>query len=81
MIIGPMLGWLVLLLGLMVLVRDLLMWLDIGRWIPLAVFDLWPEAPAGPVWICPVLLATGAALLLWRRPRPRIRRRPFARRR
>jgi hypothetical protein len=70
-----------------VLVRDLLVWLDTGRWLPLSLREAWRQfggAPiegiaAGPLtaWAAPVLIVLGAALLvLCRRRKARFSYRP-----
>jgi hypothetical protein len=48
MIIGRIIGWLFLLAGLSALVRDALLLIDTGRWLPLALGEGWRQlAPAG----------------------------------
>jgi hypothetical protein len=39
--IGRLIGWIFLLAGLSVLVRDVLVWIDTKRWAPLALGQLW----------------------------------------
>ena len=41
MIVGRVIGWIVLLAGAAVLVRDLLVWIDTKHWAPLALGQLW----------------------------------------
>jgi hypothetical protein len=41
MIIGRVIGWIMLLGGAAVLVRDLLVWIDTKHWAPLALGQLW----------------------------------------
>ncbi len=43
MIVGRVIGWIVLLAGAAVLVRDLLVWIDTKHWAPLALGQLWYE--------------------------------------
>jgi hypothetical protein len=88
MIFGRLLGWLLLLAGLSVVLRDVLVWLDTGRWLPLSLAEGSRLFGAGhidgitavplAVWTAPVLIVLGAALLLLcRRPgRRRVRYRP-----
>jgi hypothetical protein len=88
MILVRLIGWALLLVGLMVLVRDLLLWADVAHWVPMTVADTWrlvanfapvrPGAVGSPiaeVWVCPALLILGAVLL--RLGRRRVRYRPF----
>jgi hypothetical protein len=76
MILVRFVGWILLLVGLMVLVRDLLLWIELARWVPMNVADAWRLAanfaPIRPgvvgaavaeIWICPTLLILGGALL------------------
>jgi hypothetical protein len=91
MIVGRLFGWVLLLLGLAVLLRDGLVRLDTGRWVPLAVGDVrgWSEGVpeiALALWIAPPLTVLGLALMLVfrrrrRRRRGRVRYRPFGARR
>jgi ribose/xylose/arabinose/galactoside ABC-type transport system permease subunit len=87
MILCRLIGWIVLLAGLSVLVRDLLVWLDTGRWLPLSLREAWRLFGDGriggvaavplAVWAAPVLSVLGAALLLLcRRRKARFRYRP-----
>ena len=39
--IGRIIGWIVLLAGLSVLVRDGLVWIDTAHWAPIALGQLW----------------------------------------
>src|SRR6516162_590291 len=41
MIIGRVFGWIALLAGAAVLVRDLLVWIDTKHWAPIALGQLW----------------------------------------
>ena len=41
MIIGRVIGWIALLAGAAVLVRDLLVWIDTKHWAPIALGQLW----------------------------------------
>ena len=41
MIVGRVIGWIVLLAGSAVLVRDLLVWIDTKHWAPIALGQLW----------------------------------------
>ena len=41
MIIGRVIGWIVLLAGAAVLVRDGLVWVDTKHWAPIALGQLW----------------------------------------
>jgi hypothetical protein len=41
MIVGRVIGWIVLLAGGAVLVRDLLVWIDTKHWAPIALGKLW----------------------------------------
>jgi hypothetical protein len=86
MIVGRLFGWVLLLAGLAVLLRDVLVRLDTERWVPLAVGDVrgWSDGIPDIVlalWIAPPLIVLGAALMLvFRRhpqqPERRRRRRP-----
>ena len=69
-------GWVCLIVGLMVLVRDLLLLFDTSRWVPMNLADAWnltrptrpfPELGAiSAIWVSPVLLVAGAVLVLLR---------------
>jgi hypothetical protein len=41
MIVGRVIGWIVLLAGAAVLVRDGVVWIDIKHWAPIALGQLW----------------------------------------
>jgi len=41
MIVGRVIGWIILLAGGAVLVRDLLVWIDTKHWAPVALGQLW----------------------------------------
>jgi hypothetical protein len=41
MIVGRVIGWIALLAGAAVLVRDLLVWIDTKHWAPIALGQLW----------------------------------------
>ena len=41
MIVGRVIGWIALLAGSAVLVRDLLVWIDTKHWAPIALGKLW----------------------------------------
>ena len=41
MIVGRVIGWIALLFGAAVLVRDVLVWIDTKHWAPLALGQLW----------------------------------------
>jgi hypothetical protein len=41
MIVGRVIGWIVLLAGAAVLVRDGLVWIDTKHWAPIALGQLW----------------------------------------
>jgi ABC-type Fe3+ transport system permease subunit len=41
MIVGRVIGWIALLAGASVLVRDLLVWIDTKHWAPIALGQLW----------------------------------------
>ena len=41
MIVGRVIGWIVLLFGGAVLVRDVLVWIDTKHWAPIALGQLW----------------------------------------
>src|SRR6201987_3596069 len=43
MIVGRVIGWIVLLAGAAVLVRDGLVWIDTRHWSPIALGQLWYE--------------------------------------
>jgi hypothetical protein len=96
MIVGRLVGWVLLLAGLAVLLRDVLVRLDTERWVPLAVGDVrgWSDGIPDIVltlWIAPPLIVLGAAMMLVFRRRPqrrprrprrgRFRYRPFGARR
>jgi hypothetical protein len=97
MIVGRLVGWVLLLAGLAVLLRDGLVRLNTGRWVPLAVGDVrgWSDGVPEIVlalWIAPPLIVLGAAVMLVfrrrdqqrerrRRRRGRFRYRPFGGRR
>ena len=72
---GRIFGWLLLLLGLMVTLRDALVWYDTGRFLPLSADEAWGlirafgrfRAPAlgtigEELWLGPLLLLAAAAL-------------------
>ena len=67
MILGRIIGWIIMLAGLAVLVRDGLLWIDTGRWLPLGLGEGWGQiAPASYDrflgWDLPL---AGAVLSLW----------------
>ena len=41
MIVGRVIGWISLLLGAAMLVRDMLVWIDTKHWAPIALGQLW----------------------------------------
>jgi hypothetical protein len=41
MLVGRVIGWIALLLGAAVLVRDMLVWIDTKHWAPIALGQLW----------------------------------------
>ena len=41
MIVGRVIGWIALLVGTAVLVRDVLVWIDTKHWAPIALGQLW----------------------------------------
>ena len=41
MIVGRVIGWIALLFGTAVLVRDVLVWIDTKHWAPIALGQLW----------------------------------------
>ena len=41
MIVGRVIGWIALLAGAAVLVRDVLVWIDTKHWVPIALGQLW----------------------------------------
>ena len=41
MIVGRVIGWIILLFGSAVLVRDVLVWIDTKHWAPIALGQLW----------------------------------------
>ncbi|HEY3911033.1 MAG TPA: hypothetical protein VGM07_14235 [Stellaceae bacterium] len=43
MIVGRAIGWLIMLVGLSVLARDVLTWIDTKTWAPIALGQLWYE--------------------------------------
>jgi hypothetical protein len=43
MIVGRVIGWIFLLAGAAVLVRDLLVWIDTKHWAPIALGQMWYE--------------------------------------
>jgi hypothetical protein len=89
MILGRFVGWIVLLAGLAALLRDLLVLVDTGHWLPLALGEAPREidpfhdaglisafpAFAAPLWAWPVLTVLGLILLALFRRRPARRRR------
>ena len=87
MIVGRLIGWVLLLIGLAVLLRDVLVRLDTERWIPLAVGDVrgWGEGVPDVVlalWVAPPLIVLGLVLMLvFRRRDPQRRERRRRRRR
>ena len=44
MIVGRVIGWIALLAGGAVFVRDLLVWVDTKHWAPIALGQLWYQA-------------------------------------
>ena len=81
MIICRILGWVLLVAGFSVLLRDGLVWYDTGRWVPLAIGDLrgWsegvPELVLLLLSVAPPLIVLGSvALVLCRRRTARRRR-------
>ena len=87
MVVGRIIGWVFVLIGLMVEVRDALVWFDTGHLYPLSLSGAWTlvgyfgrflahpvEGALAAIWAAPVLLAIGIALLVLCRRRPRPRR-------
>jgi len=80
MIVGRFVGWVLLLTGLAVLLRDGLVRLDTGRWVPLAIGDVrgWSEGIPDfllALWIAPPLIVLGAVMMAMCRRRPQRRER------
>jgi hypothetical protein len=79
MIVGRVIGWVLLLAGLVVLARDLLGWLDTGVFAPVALGQLWFDLSPGSLnlvqavvqrYIHPALWEPGitSVLFLWASP-------------
>jgi hypothetical protein len=91
MFVARLIGRVLVIVGLMVLVRDLLLWFDLARWVPMNFPEVVRlvgnfssmrgtiDGPVADVWVCPVLLVLGGALLwlarVWTASRARYR--PF----
>jgi len=66
--VGRLLGLVLLAAGGAVLVRDLLLWLDTGRWLPLALGEAWHDLSRASFERAPAVLGepiAGALFAVW----------------
>jgi hypothetical protein len=67
MIVWRAAGWIVLLAGLSVLVRDLIAWYDTGRWAPLALGQLWYQLDRSSLNLVQAMVQRYLSPVLWDR--------------
>ena len=67
MIVWRVAGWILLLAGLSVLVRDLIAWYDTGRWAPLALGQLWYELDRSSLNLVQAVVQRYLSPFLWNR--------------
>src|SRR5579872_5047239 len=65
MIIGRVIGWLLLLAGLIVLGRDLLGWADTGQFVPIAAGQLWFNLDHASLNLAQAVIQRYVAAWLW----------------
>jgi hypothetical protein len=66
MIVGRVIGWIALLAGAAVLVRDLLVWIDTKHWAPLALGQLWYDLNRSSLNIVQAVVERYIHPFLWR---------------
>src|SRR5579862_1635821 len=65
MIVGRLLGWLILILGLVVLGRDLFGWLDTQRFQPIVLGELWFELDRSGLALAQAVVQRHVWATLW----------------
>ena len=67
MIVWRAIGWILILAGLAVLVRDTVAWLDSKVWIPIAVGQLWYDIDRSSLNLVQAVIQRYVSPLLWNR--------------
>ncbi len=65
MIVGRAVGWLIMLAGLSVLVRDVLASIEVKAWAPIALGQLWYEIDPSSLNLFQAMTERYASPLLW----------------
>jgi hypothetical protein len=65
MIVGRGIGWIALLAGAAVLVRDLLVWIDTKHWAPIALGKLWYDLNRSSLNLVQVVVQRYIHPFLW----------------
>jgi ABC-type Fe3+ transport system permease subunit len=65
MIVGRFLGWLLVLAGLVVLGRDLLLWWDTGRFVPIVLGQLWYDLSPNTLQLAQPAIQRHVSPYLW----------------
>jgi ABC-type Fe3+ transport system permease subunit len=65
MIVGRVIGWIALLAGAAVLVRDLLVWIDTKHWAPIALGQLWYQLNRSSLNLTQAVVQRYIHPLLW----------------
>lgn len=65
MIVGRIVGWIIFVLGLVVLGRDLIGWLDTHRFQPIALGQLWYDLDRGSLNLAQAVIQRYIAPALW----------------
>ena len=65
MIVGRVIGWIVLLFGSAVLVRDVLVWIDTKHWAPIALGQLWYQLNRSSLNLVQAVIQRYIHPLLW----------------
>lgn len=65
MFVGRVLGWIIVVLGLVVLGRDLIGWIDTHRFDPVALGELWSEFDRGSLDFAESTIRFHVAATLW----------------
>ena len=65
MLVGRLLGWIILILGLIVLGRDLMGWIDTHRFEPVTLGQLWVDADRRSLDFAEMMIRRFTTLALW----------------
>lgn len=65
MFVGRVLGWIIFILGLVVLGRDLIGWLDTHRFDPIALGQLWSDFDPGSLGFTEAMIRDHVSPALW----------------